>query len=122
MTAASLREQLAAERAALRAAYLARPRARLLLRSHAQLIDRTVKAVPGLPAGATLVATGGYGRGELYPYSDIDLLVLLAREPGAAERESLERLIGTLWDIGLEIGHSVRTVEGCLAAAAEALP
>jgi len=119
MTAASLREQLATERAALRAAYLARPTPRALLRAHAKLIDRTVKAVPGLPSGAALVATGGYGRGELYPCSDIDLLVLLAREPGAAERESLERLIGTLWDIGLEIGHSVRTVEGCLAAATE---
>ena len=117
MTAASLREQVAAERAALRAAYLARPNPGRLLKAHAQLIDRTVKSVPGLPQGAALVATGGYGRGELYPSSDIDLLVLLAREPGPAERESLERLIGTLWDIGLEIGHSVRTIQGCLEAA-----
>src|SRR3954471_21287148 len=119
MSAATLREQVAAERAALRAAYLARPQPRALLKAHAQLIDRTVKAVPGLPAGAALVATGGYGRGELYPCSDIDLLVLLAHEPQSAERESLERLIGTLWDIGLEIGHSVRTVEGCITAAAD---
>src|SRR3954469_14865110 len=119
MSAATLREQVAAERAALRAAYLARPQPRALLKGHAQLIDRTVKAVPGLPAGAALVATGGYGRGELYPSSDIDLLVLLAHAPESAERESLERLIGTLWDIGLEIGHSVRTVEGCISAAAD---
>src|SRR5437667_4986509 len=119
VTAASLREQVAAERAALRASYLSRPNPRALLKAHTQLIDRTVKSVPGLPPGAALVATGGYGRGELYPSSDIDLLVLLAREPGPAERESLERLIGTLWDIGLEIGHSVRTVEGCIQAAAE---
>ena len=119
MTAASLREQVAAERAALRAAYLARPNPRRLLKAHAQLIDRAVKSVPGLPDGAALVATGGYGRGELYPASDIDLLVLLAREPTTAERESLERLIGTFWDVGLEIGHSVRTVEGCIQAAAE---
>src|SRR3954470_8680305 len=119
MSAATLREQVAAERAALRAAYLARPQPRALLKAHAQLIDRTAKAVPGLPAGAALVATGGYGRGELYPCSDIDLLVLLAHEPESAERESLERLIGTLWDIGLEIGHSVRTVEGCISAAAD---
>src|SRR4051794_24185192 len=119
MSAATLREQVAAERAALRAAYLARPQPRALLKAHAQLIDRTVKAVPGLPAGAALVATGGYGRGELYPCSDIDLLVLLAAEPGDAERESLERLIRTFWDIGLEIGHSVRTVEGCVEAAAQ---
>jgi len=119
VTAASLREQVAAERAALRAAYLARPNPRRLLKAHAQLIDRTVKSVPGLPDDAALVATGGYGRGELYPASDIDLLVLLAREPTTAERESLERLIGTFWDVGLEIGHSVRTVEGCIQAAAE---
>jgi len=117
MSAATLREQVAAERAAQRAAYLARPQPRALLKAHAQLIDRTVKSVPGLPASAALVATGGYGRGELYPCSDIDLLVLLAHEPEAAEREALERLIGTFWDIGLEIGHSVRTVEGCVAAA-----
>jgi [protein-PII] uridylyltransferase len=113
-----LRERVAAERAALRAGYLERPNPRRLLKAHAKLIDRTVKTVPGLPKGAALIATGGYGRGELYPSSDIDLLVLLAREPEAAERESLERFIGTLWDIGLEIGHSVRTVEGCLQAAA----
>src|SRR5256885_4281422 len=119
MSAATLREQVAAERAALRAAYLARPQPRALLRAHAQLIDRTVKAVPGLPPGAALVATGGYGRGELYPCCDFDRRVLLGPEPQAAERESLERLIGTFWDIGLEIGHSVRTIEGCISAAAD---
>jgi [protein-PII] uridylyltransferase len=119
VTAASLRERVAAERAALRAGYLAQPNPRRLLKAHTRLVDRTVKSVPGLPPGSALVATGGYGRGELYPSSDIDLLVLLAREPGAAERESLERFIGTLWDIGLEIGHSVRTVEGCVEAAAD---
>ena len=119
MTAATLRERVAAERAALRAGYLAQPNPRRLLKAHTRLIDRTVKSVPGLPKGAALVATGGYGRGELYPSSDIDLLILLAREPGPAERESLERFVGTLWDIGLEIGHSVRTVEGCIEAAAE---
>ncbi len=121
MTAASLRERVAAERASLRAGYLAHPNPRRLLRAHAQLIDRTIKTVPGLPKGAALIATGGYGRGDLYPSSDIDLLVLLAREPETTERESLERFIGTLWDIGLEIGHSVRTVEGCIQAAAEDL-
>ena len=118
MTAATLREQVAAERAALRAAYLENPNPRTLLRKHTQLVDRVIRSVPGLPGGAALVATGGYGRGELYPASDIDLLVLLAHEPAGTERESLERLIGTFWDIGLEIGHSVRTVQGCVEAAA----
>jgi [protein-PII] uridylyltransferase len=117
----ALREQVAAGRAALREAYLRKPEPRQLLARHAQLIDRTVKAVWGEiePSdSAALVATGGYGRGELYPCSDIDLLVLLPGEPGPGERERVERLIGTFWDIGLEIGHSVRTVQGCLDTAA----
>ena len=122
VTANSLRGSLQTEREALRTAYLRHPRPRQLLRQHAQLIDRVVKALwaeATVPGDAALVATGGYGRGELYPYSDIDLLVLLAGEPGEAERDALERLIGRFWDAGLEIGHSVRTVGGCLEAAAD---
>ncbi|HEY2337191.1 MAG TPA: [protein-PII] uridylyltransferase [Burkholderiales bacterium] len=117
----ALREQVAAGREALRRSYLEKPEPRVLLQRHAQLIDRTVKALWAdiEPAGdAALVATGGYGRGELYPYSDIDLLVLLPAEPGPAERERLERLIGTFWDIGLEVGPSVRTAASCLENAA----
>jgi [protein-PII] uridylyltransferase len=117
----ALREQVAAGREALRRAYLQKPEPRALLARHAQLIDRTVKAVWAQiepVAAAALVATGGYGRGELYPWSDIDLLVLLPRELAADERERVERLIGTFWDIGLEIGHSVRTVQVCLDTAA----
>ncbi len=115
-----LRGDLAAARQALREAYLRRPNPRALLRQHAQLIDRTVRSLwgrSGLAAEAALVATGGYGRRELYPSSDVDLLVLLGRELQPAERGALERLIGVFWDIGLEIGHSVRTVAGCVEAA-----
>jgi [protein-PII] uridylyltransferase len=117
-----LRAEVAAARQALKDAYLRRPNPRQLLAKHTQLVDRTVKALwgeTGVAADAALVATGGYGRGELFPCSDIDLLVLLAKEPSEAEREVLERLIGQFWDIGLEIGHSVRTVEGCIEAAAD---
>jgi len=116
-----LRAEVAAARQALKDAYLKRPNPRALLSKHSQLVDRTVKALwgeTGVAADAALVATGGYGRGELFPCSDIDLLVLLGRDPSEAEREALERLIGRMWDIGLEIGHSVRTVEGCIEAAA----
>ena len=91
-----------------------------LLREHARLIDGTLKQIwrEVAPAtGAALVATGGYGRGELFPRSDVDVLILLANEPSGEDQERLERLVGLLWDIGLEAGHSVRTVEACVAAA-----
>jgi [protein-PII] uridylyltransferase len=71
-----------------------------------------------MPPGAALVAVGGYGRGELFPYSDIDVLVLL---PGPdtcgndALRSAIEGFITACWDIGLEIGSSVRTVDECIA-------
>ena len=118
---ADLRGEVAAARQALRESFLRRPNPRALLAEHCQLVDRTVTAVWSEIApvrDAALVATGGYGRGELYPSSDIDLLVLLANDPSEAEREALERLIGRFWDIGLEIGHSVRTVADCIEASA----
>ena len=120
MTAGS-RDSLAEARNKLRDEYERNPKPRQLLARHADLIDRTVRALwsdADAPRGAALVATGGYGRGELYPCSDVDLLVLLAQEPTEDEQAALERLIGTMWDIGLEIGHSVRTVPGCVEAAA----
>jgi len=118
---AALRDSLAQARQALRDEYLKNPKPRQMLARHADLIDHTVRALwaeAGAPRGAALVATGGYGRGELYPCSDIDLLILLAADPSEEEQAAIERLIGTLWDIGLEIGHSVRTVQGCVEAAA----
>ncbi len=72
----------------------------------------------GMPAQAALVAVGGYGRGELFPYSDVDVLVLLPAEPDETAREVVGRFVTACWDIGLEIGSSVRTVDECLAEAA----
>lgn len=63
--------------------------------------------------GIALLAVGGYGRGELHPYSDIDLLLLLERDDDTAYREGLTGFITFLWDIGLEIGHSVRSLADC---------
>jgi [protein-PII] uridylyltransferase len=116
-----LRAALLSGRDALRRSYLRDASPQRLLRAHSRLIDRTLQGLwrelrPA--ADAALVATGGYGRGELFPASDIDVLVLLGAEPGTEVRARLERLVGTFWDIGLEVGHSVRTVPGCVEAAA----
>src|ERR1700749_242885 len=64
-----------------------------------------------------LIAVGGYGRGALFPHSDVDVLVLVP--DGGAPDASVERFIGALWDSGLEPGHSVRTVSQCVDEAAK---
>lgn len=61
----------------------------------------------------SLLAVGGYGRAELHPYSDIDLLVLLDESVSDNPPESLSDFLTQLWDIGLEISHSVRTIVEC---------
>ena len=70
-----------------------------------------------LPASCALVAVGGYGRGELAPYSDIDILVLLPDSAPAELDARIERFIGMAWDLGLELGSSVRTVAQCIEEA-----
>lgn len=61
----------------------------------------------------SLIAVGGYGRGELHPQSDVDLLILLDESVSAKPPEALSGFLTQLWDIGLEIGHSVRTLQDC---------
>ena len=61
----------------------------------------------------SLLAVGGYGRGELHPCSDIDLLILLERPRYQAHRQNIQSFITMLWDMGLEVGHSVRSVKEC---------
>jgi [protein-PII] uridylyltransferase len=67
--------------------------------------------------GVALLAVGGYGRGELHPHSDIDLLMLLEKDDDTPYREPLSAFITFLWDIGLEIGHSVRSLSDCVREA-----
>lgn len=62
----------------------------------------------------SLMAVGGYGRAELHPHSDIDLLILLRNDNADDFRGDLENFITQLWDIGLEVGHSVRSLQECV--------
>ncbi|MEY4906450.1 MAG: hypothetical protein RL260_168 [Pseudomonadota bacterium] len=101
------------------------PNADRLVRQLTQHVDSMLGQLwqqSELPRGATLVAVGGYGRGELFPYSDVDVLLLLPEElaqtheqaPDDPRRAGIEAFITACWDIGLEIGSSVRTVEECV--------
>lgn len=77
----------------------------------------------GLGAPLVLLAVGGFGRAELFPYSDVDVVVLLpdgeSLESNSELQKKIEAFIGSCWDAGLEIGSSVRTVKDCLAEAAK---
>ena len=119
--ALSLREQLKAGRQAVIADYEVDHRPERLLKRICQNADQVLAQAWrefAMPASAALVAVGGYGRGELFPYSDIDVLILLKQAPDDALRDKLEQLVQLLWDLGLEIGHSIRTVDECLSESA----
>jgi [protein-PII] uridylyltransferase len=115
------KQKLLTERAALRDRFRLRKSASELLRLQSGLVDRLLKSVwesHAMPRAAALAAVGGYGRREQFPCSDVDLLILLAAPADAALARQLEEIIGTLWDIGLEVGHSVRTIDECVSLAA----
>jgi [protein-PII] uridylyltransferase len=89
-----------------------------LVRDRARLVDIALRAAwvnhAGRFAGDLgLVAVGGYGRGELHPSSDIDIMVLLPKSDSADWQPDIERFLTFLWDIGLEVGHSVRSIDDC---------
>jgi len=99
------------------------PAASALLRALTRLVDHTLLALwqrTGMPEGAALLAVGGYGRGELFPHSDVDVLVLLppaGAKTVEAPLAAIEAFITACWDTGLEIGSSVRTVAECVVMA-----
>ncbi|HTJ96113.1 MAG TPA: [protein-PII] uridylyltransferase, partial [Rhodocyclaceae bacterium] len=116
-----LRTELQAQQKELRSNYEASGNARAMLHGRAKLVDRVLRSLwqaQGLPRNYVLVAVGGYGRGELYPASDVDILILVPSGVDASSEPAVEQLIGQFWDIGLDIGHSVRTLEECLQEAA----
>lgn len=93
----------------------------LLVKARARLIDHILQQAWALKipenSGTALIAVGGYGRGELHPASDIDLLILLGEQSSHTLLEALGDLVTFLWDIGLEIGQSVRTIDECIEEA-----
>ena len=130
---AALRSQFRDGKKALIAHFMASrataPAASRLIKALTKHVDSTLSrlwAQSGLPAGAALVAVGGYGRGELLPHSDVDVVVLLpdlantdARtDAGSALKTALESFITACWDIGLEVGSTVRSVADCVREAA----
>jgi len=113
-----LKHSLASGNAALTQLFLHGQSAGQLVKLRAQLIDLVACAAWRMTVGETLpnaalVAVGGYGRGELHPYSDVDLLILLDNADKRTAEEPLSNFLALLWDLGLNIGHSTRTVSEC---------
>lgn len=98
---------------------------RALLRDHSRLADEFIEecfqevagSVP--PESVALIALGGYGRSELFPFSDIDLMILYAPEFEDQVQAVADAVLYPLWDSGLDVGHAVRTIEQSMAHAAE---
>ncbi|MEO1244455.1 MAG: [protein-PII] uridylyltransferase [Pseudomonadota bacterium] len=116
------RDALAAAAEALKQRFLDGESVVDLVRLRAELVDNALlrlwqSNLRGLAADSALVAVGGYGRGELHPHSDVDVLVLVSRQPDEDSANALGRFFTSLWDAGLEVGHSVRSVAECVAEA-----
>jgi [protein-PII] uridylyltransferase len=73
----------------------------------------------GRPEHLSVAATGGYGRGVLAPFSDIDLLFLTAQEPTQQTLQIVEYMLYFLWDLGVKVGHATRSIEDCLVEGAK---
>ena len=89
-----------------------------LVRERSDLVDSLLNHLwrqhaPDCVGVAALIAVGGYGRAELHPASDVDIMVLLPKKLSAACKSQSGDFVTALWDFGLEIGHSVRTVKQC---------
>ncbi|WP_018151499.1 [protein-PII] uridylyltransferase [Leeia oryzae] len=118
---AGLRDWLRQSRLSLREKFQPNEKPQEVLEAHSELIDALLGELwhrGGFSDDTLLVAVGGYGRGQLYPYSDIDLLILVPSALEEADANRIEQFVHLLWDIGLEVGHSVRTEQECLDEAA----
>ena len=114
------RQQLRSEQSLLKDRFLQSGDVRTVLHGHCRLVDHILQTIwnaAELRPNYAFVAVGGYGRGELFPYSDIDLLILTG-DSDQQPPEKIEQLVGALWDVGLEVGHSVRSVKECVTESA----
>ena len=124
----AIKDGLRGARERLRQDYRKNGNGAALLLRHSRVVDDILRQVwqgMGMHHSLVLLAVGGYGRRQLFPYSDIDLLVLLpaakrdVEELDNAIAGRLEQWVGLLWDIGLEVGHSVRSLAECAEEAAK---
>ena len=116
MSYSTIRETLAKSHEDLRQRFEAGDPVIQLVRDRALTVDSVLVDLWSTQVGergAALVAVGGYGRGELHPYSDIDVMLLVPDELSADDEDALTAFVTSLWDVGLEVGHSVRTVQQC---------
>ncbi len=116
---APLRDRYNQRREAAIAAFRQRPDPDRLLRSLTQAADDCLRHLwreLGLGSTALLAAIGGYGRAELFPHSDVDLQILTEGEPTAELSVAFEQFVGACWDVGLPIGHSVRSLDDAVVA------
>lgn len=125
-SAADARRLLAEGKEALGQRFLADDPVEILVRERAAMVDVVMRwawqnHMPDAAGQVSLIAVGGYGRGELHPASDVDVMVLLgdAGEITGRKKEAIESFLTFLWDTGLEIGHSVRSVQDCVDQARE---
>ncbi|PHS15678.1 MAG: [protein-PII] uridylyltransferase [Kangiella sp.] len=91
----------------------------LLRAKHIDIILKKLWQYLSLPNSISLIAVGGYGRAELHPQSDIDLLILNENKLTNSDSKKIEIFITLLWDVGLIIGHSVRTIKQCVEIATD---
>ena len=124
----SLKEQILEKRAAIRAAHQAGATGQAVSSSLLALAENTIAqlyrvTLEGLDVSVdhqlseriSIVALGGFGRAEMSPHSDIDLMILNRGKPVDSVHKFSAELFRNIWDVGFQVGHSVRTIDDCIA-------